>query len=144
MGEINPEFGTDGGYFLLTVGDEGPQNLQVRIGSQRDGACHGGHEILAAVGVEGMVSPMCGDDDTLCALAFRNTGGYGKKDAVAEGDNGLFEVVLCVIRSGDSLCPAEQGAFQMGRNAAQVNFVVGYAKTFCLPAWSNRSILHQT
>ena len=134
VGEIHTELGAGGGYFCLGAGDEGAQNLQIRVGAVGNGGRHGCHELLPAVGVDGVVATVGGDDQSFCTLAFGDAGGNGQKNAVAEGDDGLFHVLLGVVAGGNGICPAQQGAFQMRRDGTQVDFVVGHAAVLSLPA----------
>lgn len=134
VGKVNTELCADGGDFCLGVGDEGTQDLQMGVGAVRDGCGHGSHEFLAAVGVEGVVASVGCNDEPGGAFAFGNACGNGQEDAVAEGNDGLLHVLFCVVGGGDGIRPAEQGAFQVGRNGAQVNFVVRHAAMPGLPA----------
>ena len=134
VGKVDPEGGTGGGDFCLGVVDEGAQDLELGVGAEMDGVCHGGHEVFSAIGVEGVVAVVGGNDDGFRAVAFRDTGGDGQEDTVAEGDDGLLEVFLCVVAGGDGICAAEQGAGEMLRDGGDVYLMIGDAEMLCLPA----------
>ena len=134
VGEVLTELGAGGGYFRLGAGDEGTQNLQIRVGAVGDSGRHGCHELLPAVGVDGVVATVGGDDQPFGTLAFGNAGGNGQENAVAEGDNCLLHVLLGIAAGGNGIRSAQQGTFQMRRDGAEVDFVVGHAAVLSLPA----------
>lgn len=87
--------------------DERAQDAQAGIGSQANGFRHGGHEFLPAVRIDAMVPGMGRNDELLRPAAFRNPGGDGQEDAVAEGDDGLLHqffiigTVRNIVRAGE-------------------------------------------
>ena len=107
MGKVNSQFSADGCNFSFVIGDKGAQNLQVGVSTQRDSTGHGCHEILPAIRVESKVTTMSRNHNPLSSIALSYPGGDGQKDAVAERNNGLLEILLGVVGGRDGGCSAE-------------------------------------
>ncbi len=90
--------GGDGGFVEV---DEGAEEFDAGVGAFGHGGGHGVHEGFAAVGVDGVVAGMGGDDEGFGAAAFGEAGGDGEHDAVAEGDDGALHGFLGVMAVGD-------------------------------------------
>lgn len=134
VGKINTKLVAEGDNLPFAEVDEGTQDFQLGVGAKADGAGHGLHEVLPAIGVDGVIPGVGGDDNARGAVAFRNASGHGQKDAVAEGNDGLFHVFRGVVFRGDGIGTAQQGAVQVRGNGGDVNLMVGDAEMFRLPA----------
>lgn len=105
-GKIDTELGSaprDGGFVEV---DEGADEAHLGVGTALHGGIHCLHEIFPAIGVDGVVTGVGGDDDTGCSLAFGETGCNREHDGVSKRDDrllhGRFLVVAFWDRSGSS------------------------------------------
>ena len=101
LGEIDAELGSAGGDVFFALVDEGTVEGNFFVGAFGDGGGHGGHEGLAAIGVDGVVAGVGGDGEGAGAGAFGEAGGDGEHDAIAEGDDGLLHGKLFVVAIGN-------------------------------------------
>ena len=94
---VHAEAGADTGNASLVQADERPQQFDARVGALGHGDGHAQHEGLAAVGVNGVVAGVRGDDQRLRAAALGQAGGDGEHDAVAKGHHRALHVFLRVM-----------------------------------------------
>ena len=109
LGVVEVEVLAFGGY--LGFGEMGIRREQFDTvpRTEMDGVVHRFDELGAAVGVDGMVAGMVRQHDILKMVVFRNTGGYRKHDAVTEGYDGRFHVLVVVIAFGNGVCAGQEG-----------------------------------
>lgn len=134
MGVVDVEFGSACGDVFFAKRDEGAEDLDVGVGACGDGLRHGGEEVFAAVGVDGVVTGVGGDDEAFGADAFGEASGDGEEDAVAEGDDGALHVVFLVVAFGDVAAGLEEVALEELVHEGEVGGVEGDAGLLCLPA----------
>ena len=134
VGEVDVEIATNGGDVFFANVDEGAQHLDVGVGAGGNGLRHGGEEVFAAVGVDGVVTGVGGDDEAFGADTFGKAGGDGKKDAVAEGDDGALHVFLLVVAFGDVSAGLKEVTFEESVHKGEVSGVEGNSGLVGLPS----------
>jgi hypothetical protein len=78
----------EGGDAGFVGGDEGSEELDAGVGAVFHGVGHGEHEGFAAIGVDGVVAGVGGDDESMGVAGFCEACGDGEHDAIAEGEGG--------------------------------------------------------
>lgn len=77
VGEVDGEFGSSLCDVFFAEVDEGAEDGDVGVGAGGDGLGHGGEEVFATVGVDGVVAGVGSDDEAFGSDAFGVAGGDG-------------------------------------------------------------------
>ena len=104
---VDAEAFSDLSYLGLGDAGIGGANLYADIGAGPHGLLHWADEVCPAVGVDGMVAEMVGDEHLCEVSALSDATGYGKHDAVAERYDGGAHVVIGIVALRDGV-----GTFQ--------------------------------
>ena len=91
----------------------GRHNMRFYVGSGCGCGVDGADELRRAVGIEGVVAAMVGDENLREAVTFGHANGNGEHDAVAEGHHGGLHVVGGIMAFGNGVGTLEQRAFEV-------------------------------
>lgn len=105
-------FAKKGDVALGEVAERG-EHADAFVGAGLDGGVYGRNEAGAAIGVDGVVAGVVGDEDGVKAVAFGKAGGHGKHYAVAERHDGALHIALVIFPVGDRLSTLEDAALEI-------------------------------
>ena len=91
----------------------GRHNLHADIGSGLRGVADGPYESRTAVGIDGVVATMVGDEHLLQFVALSNARRDGEHDAIAEGHHGGAHVVVRIVALGNVAGPREERTLEI-------------------------------
>ena len=132
-GEVDAQFVAAGGDVFLAHGNEGAHQFEIDVGALLDGVGHGLHEFLPAVGVDGVVSRVGGDDEAVGFTAFSEAGSDGEHDAIAEGNHGGFHVGFLVVAFRDVAPGLEEVGFEEVVDEVEFDGLVRDAELLTVP-----------
>lgn len=121
----------DGGFVEV---DEGAEQFDTGVGAFGHGGGHGVHEGFAAVGVDGVVAGVGGDDEGVRATTFSKAGGDGEHDGVAKGDDCALHGFLGVVAVGNLTAGLEEiGGEELVDEGKRNDVVVDPAEVIAMP-----------
>ena len=98
----------DGCYLRFRQRGVGGVDADVVVCAVAHGFGHRCDERLSAVGIDGVVACMVGDEHRFQSPALSQSAGDGKHDAVAEGDYRRFHVLVLIVPFGNGVRALQQ------------------------------------
>ena len=120
------------GYVGLADVGVGSLDCHIDVGSCLGSGIDGCDELRAAVGIDGMVAAVVGNEDTPERVALGNANGNGEHDAVAEGHHGGFHVGVGIVTVGNGVGTLKERAFEILLHEGEGDDNVAYAEALAV------------
>ena len=100
---------------------EGANQGDAWISACLGGTAHGLDKLRAAIGIDGVVSPVIGHHDVLQPAALRHADGHAEHDAIAEGNDRRAHVLIGIVAFGNRLVALQQRTLEVAVHEVERN-----------------------